>query len=44
MSYEKVDCSQFKSRRLKVNYVEPASNASKHIMYSKLFDELKTTL
>jgi len=27
-----------------VNYVEPASNASKHIVYSQMFDELKTTL
>ena len=27
-----------------VNYVEPAPNASKHIVYSQLFDELKTTL
>jgi len=26
-----------------VNYVEPATNASKHIVYSQLFDELKTT-
>ena len=26
-----------------VNYVEPAPNASKHIVYSQLFDELKTT-
>jgi len=27
-----------------VNYVEPATNTSKHIVYSQLFDELKTTL
>ena len=27
-----------------VNYVEPAPNASKHIVYSQLFDELTTTL
>ena len=27
-----------------VNYVEPAPNASKHIVYSQLFDELKTAL
>jgi len=27
-----------------VNYVEPAPNASKHIVYTQLFDELKTTL
>ena len=27
-----------------VNYVEPARNTSKHIVYSQLFDELKTTL
>jgi len=27
-----------------VNYFEPAPNASKHIMYSQLFDELKTAL
>jgi len=27
-----------------VNYVEPALNANTHIMYSQLFDELKTTL
>jgi len=27
-----------------VNYVEPTPNASKNIVYSQLFDELKTTL
>jgi len=27
-----------------INCVVPASNASRHIMYSQLFDELKTTL
>jgi len=27
-----------------VIYVEPAPNASKHIVYSQMFDELKTTL
>jgi len=27
-----------------VNYVEPAPNASKHIVCSQLFDEVKTTL
>ena len=27
-----------------VNYFESAPNASKHILYSQLFDELKTTL
>jgi len=26
------------------NYVEPAPNSSKHIMYSHLFEELKTLL
>jgi len=27
-----------------VNYIEPAPNASKHIMFSRLFDELKTLM
>jgi len=27
-----------------VNFVEPAPNASKHILYPQLFDELKTLL
>jgi len=27
-----------------VNYVQPAPNASKHIVYSQMFDELKTIL
>ena len=27
-----------------VNYVEPAPNANKHIMYSQLFDEFKMSL
>jgi len=27
-----------------VNYVEPAPNARKHLVYSQMFDEVKTTL